>query len=289
MKKIIFIFIAIILVVFVALSIFGAGGEYAAEKLFYHAMKVNSKIVINPDVAPPALLATVENGLKRLISRYPKANITKTAHIALAEFYIAHKNYDKVIPLINNIMQAYANDTAILSTAQFLKGTVYEKQNNWPKALEEFTALRDKYPHTQLGMQIPIYIAVYYDTKGEDSRAKSAYSEARSFYEKMEKEYSGKNLGSVASIMLVRTYLGSRDYEKAGDVLVYALDKYSSDMTFGQFLPLIETIFIKRLGKPEKAVELYKSILEKTRSKRLKKILQKTINALGAKSKSVSI
>ncbi|MDP3791847.1 MAG: tetratricopeptide repeat protein [Candidatus Omnitrophota bacterium] len=283
MKKIILILISILVAIFVILSVFGMGGEYEAEKLFYRAMKVNSKITINPDVAPPALLLVVENNLNKLITKYPKANITKTANIALLEFYIAHKNYNKGMSLAGSMIQTYKEDLFILSVAQFLKGVIYEKQNDWSRALTEFITLRDKYPNTQLGVQIPLYIAKYYDTKGEDSKAMEAYGQAQSFYENMEKEYEGKNMGYIASAMLIQTFVSSRNYEKAGASIEYAIDKYYSQMALVQLLPLVENIIVTKLKNSEKAVDIYNNILAKSKDEKLKKVLQKRIDELTGK------
>lgn len=283
MKKTILILISILVAVFIVLSVFGIGGEYEAEKLFYRAMKVNSKIIANPDVAPPALLVSVENNFKKLIKKYPKANITKTGNIALLEFYISHKNFDKAMPLTDSIIQIYKEDPIVSSTAQFLKGVIYEKQNNWPRAIEEFNRLRDEYTYTQLGIQIPLYIAKYYDTKGNDYEAKRAYEQAQSFYEKMEKDYEGKNIGYVAATMLIQTFLSTRNYEKAGETLEYTLDKYISDISLGQLIPLVEMILVEKLNEPKRAAAVYEKIKERVRSQKLKKVLQKRIDELSKK------
>lgn len=289
MKKTIFILISILAAVFIVLSIFGIGGEYGSEKLFYRAMKTNSKIVMNPDVAPPALLAEVENNLKLLVSKYPNADITKTGYIALAEFYVAHKEYDKAIALTDTIMSTYKDHPVIMSTAQFMKGVIYEKQNNWPGALAEFIKLRNEYSHTQLGMQIPIYIAKYYDMKGNESEARKAYEDAQSFYGNMAKEYSGKNLGYIASTMLAQVFLSSREYEKAGEELESIFNEYSSDMSFAQLIPLAEIVFTEKLKEPKRLAVIYKNIKEKSHDKKLKQFLQKRIDSIESKSSNVNI
>jgi tetratricopeptide (TPR) repeat protein len=280
MKRAILILILILAVIFVVLSVLGSGGEYAAEKLFYRAMKANTKVVVNPDVAPPPLLARVEGDLKKLIAKYPTAHITKIANIALVEFYTAHKNYDKALDAISGIMKTYKSDDVIMSTVHFMKGVIYEKRNNWPKALAEFQMLHDKYPYSQLGVQMPIYIAKYYDSKGQDAEARSAYSEARSFYGKIEKDHTGKNLGFIASTLLLQTYINTRNYEEAGRILEETMNTYMGQPVVLQLLPQVENIFVTKLNNPQKAVEIYKSINEKIGDGKLRKALQKRIDEL---------
>lgn len=287
MKRTILILIAMLIAVGITLSILGSGGEYGAEKLFYRAMKVNSKIIMNPEVAPPRLLARVENDLKKLTTKYPATIMARTGNIALVEFYIMHKDYDKAGSVVAGIMKDYKDDNVILSTAQFLKGVIYEKRNEWPDALREFNALRDKYPTSQLGVQIPLYIAKYYETKGKEAEAKEAYSDAQLFYGKMEEEYRGKNLGYIASFMLIRAYLGSRDYVRAGDTLKYALDTYPSSVSYNQLLPLVNTIFVEKLNSPKKAAEIYRKVRDKLPARsRLKKTLDTVIKKTESEGES---
>ncbi|MDD5136119.1 MAG: tetratricopeptide repeat protein, partial [Candidatus Omnitrophica bacterium] len=230
--------------------------------------------------APPAQLAIVERDLKTVLSKYPDTNIARLAHIALLEFYITNKKFKEAIDLANTTAKTYSEDRDILSTIQFLKGTIYEKEERWDKALEEFKVLEEKYPNTKLGMQIPIYIGKYYESKGLDREAKGAYQDAAAFYTKMEKEYSGKMLGYTASILLIQTYLSLNDYESAGRLLEKTLHKYVSGMSFGQLLPQVDNIYVKNLNKPEKAIEIYNYMISQTKSSRIKKFLNKKIEAL---------
>lgn len=283
MKKIILALIAILIVIFAVLSVLSPDKEYAAEKLFYCAMKTNSKIAANPDVAPPALLASVESDLKRLIVKYPESNVAKPANWALAEFYLIHKDYGKALSAAEDILEKYKDDAATASAAQFLKGVVYEREGEWPKALVEFKTLQDKYTVTQLGLQAPLYIANYYNAKGEEAKAEDAYARARSFYEKMEREYTGKNIGYAASMLMIQTCLNSGDYERAGQAIESTLGKYPAPVTFRQLLPHVDPVFIEKLGQPERAIAIYRSITEKTKDEGAIKALQEKIDSLESK------
>src|SRR3989338_8653176 len=117
MKKTILILAVILVVIYLALSLLGTGGEYPAERLLYRAMKTHSKIADNPDVAPPWLIASVQGDLKKLIAKYPKAFAAKNAYIKLTEFYIFTKEYDEAFRTIDDIMNKYADDQMIMSMA----------------------------------------------------------------------------------------------------------------------------------------------------------------------------
>jgi len=282
MRKTIITLILILVAVYAVLSVLSLGDEYRAESLFYRAMKANEKIVINPDVAPPKLCAAVENNLRKILEGYPETTTAKSAHIALAEFYLYRKKYDKALSTLGEIIEAEGQDLRMLSKAHFYKGVVHEKQDEWDKALKEYTILRDAYTDTGIGLQMPLYIGRYYAEKGEKPEAAEAYEEAARYYEKLETENRGEMLGYAASTLLRQTYIILWKYEEAGRVVEETIDNYPSEQTYVQQLPSVELIFVKALKRPEKAVEIYKKIIEKTKNERLIKQLQKRIGQLEA-------
>ncbi len=283
MKKTIIILVAILIALYAGLAILGRGGEYAAEKLFYRAMKINSKIAANPDVAPPALVGSVENNLQKLLKKYPASNAAKSASMALAEFYMGNKQYDKALRQADAMLGKYTKDMVVASAAQFLKGIIYEKQNQWNRALKEFATLRDKYSNTQLGMQAPLYIANYYKSKGNEAEANQAYNDAAIFYEKFVKDDKGKPRGYIASTLLLQAYLNLEKYEEAGRLAEDTIKNYLSPVALNQFLPAVDFIYLQKLNKPDKAVEIYKFVKSKARDERLVNLIDKKIKAIEAK------
>jgi tetratricopeptide (TPR) repeat protein len=285
MKQIVIVLIAVLIAVYVALSVLGSNSEYAAERLFYRAVKTNSRLAINPDVAPPAMLKAVENDLNRILKRFSGTNTAMAAHVALAEFYLSHKKYDQALAAINNCMGLYKHDVNILSRMQFLKGMAYEKQDRWDKALREYILLRDKYSTTSLGMQIPLYIGRYYLIKEMDGDAGDAYNKAIVFYKELEKKNRNNINGYAAANLLLRVYMDRRQYEKAGKTVQDIINNYPLMLSFRDQLPNIEIIYVKLLNRPEKAVEIFKSIQDKVKDPKIKEFLQKRMD-LFVKSKA---
>ena len=280
MKKIIWIMVLVLAVVYAVLAVLGAGGEYAAEKLLYRAAKMNAKIVANPDVVPPKLIDSIESDIKELLRRYPDTEAAGIANIKLAEFYMAYKKYDQALAHADNIIKKYGKNTGMLSMAYFLKGAAYEKQDKWQSALKEYHVVRDNYTNTQLGMQIPIHIANYYSLKGRETHAQEAYGEAARFYENIERENSQKALGYMASLLLIQTHIKSGNFESAAKVVEETLDKYYSRMALAQLLPLVENVIVTKLKNTEKAVEIYKTILAKSKDEKFNKALRTRLEAL---------
>lgn len=284
MKKIIFLLPGILIAVFLLFFIFGKSDEYTAEKLFYRAMKVREKIVTNPDVALPAMFQSVEGSLREILKKYPKTATAKAAGLALAENFVAAKKYDKAINELNIVIGVKDQPVTLLTSAYFMKGTVYEKMGQWENALKQYEILREKYPKTSTGMRIPLYIGSYYSKKGKEAEAKKAYRDAAGFYEKLEKDNRGKLVGYAAASLLMQAYLNLEEFELAGKVAEDAMTNYPYDESYMQHLPYIELIYVSTLKNPQKALEIYKNIREKTKNKKLLNLLNIRIKKLSGQN-----
>jgi len=284
MKKTILILAIILLAVPLLLAIFTSNNEYAAERLFYKASRVYNKIKANPDVAPPLMLGTIEKNLKTIIEKHPETETAKSVHIVLAEFYTTYKRYDEAIRALDRAISTYdEKDALLLSNAYFLKGVTYERQGRWGKALGEFAVLKDSFSGTPLGLQIPLYIAEHYAKGGRTAEAEREFGKAASFYEKLREEKKGTMLGYTSSDLLAQVYATLKRYEELGRVLEDIIIDYPGPATFGKQLPFLESIFVKKLNRPEKAIEIYNHILEKTQDEELKGFLLGRIEDLEAK------
>ena len=280
MKKIAFILILILFIIYITLSVISSNAEYMAEKLFYKALKINSKIMANPDVVPPGMVASVENNLLKILEKYPKTETGKVTHMALAEFYVANGEYDKALKEIYSVIAMFQGKPIVLSKALSLKGNIFERQGNWNEALKVYKKLRNEYPNTTFGIQIPIYIGNYYKRSDQDTESQAAYSEAVIFYKSLERVNQRKEVGFVAMQLLIQCYMNLDRYEEAGDAMVYAIDEYPNEMTYAQQVSNIENVFIVKLGDKSRAMEAYNKIKEGTKNERLKSAIDEKVSTL---------
>ena len=119
MKKTLALLILILVAVFAVLSIFARDEEYSAEKLFYRAMKTSREIAVNPEVVPPAMLASLEKDFWAIVNKYPHTKSAKGARIALAEFYISYKRYDEALAMLDTILNIEDEEASVLSRSSW--------------------------------------------------------------------------------------------------------------------------------------------------------------------------
>ena len=280
MKKIIFGFLACLVIVYLGLSLICYDKEYQAEKIYYNAARSLRAVQANPEVVTTAMLEPAVRGLSRVISKYPDTNMSKIAYINLAELYLTDKKYDKVTETVDTFIKAYPDAGAMLARAYFLKGAALEKQGKWTEALSEYNLIKEKYVNTPIGLQIPVYIAQYYEKNKSPEKAQKAYEEAIVFYEKVETDNKGQILGYAATNILFEVYMKLARYEDAGRVVESTIKNYSSLVATTQYLPYVDEVFVKILKRPDKAIEIYQYIIANTNVDRLKEMLEKKVDQL---------
>lgn len=262
MKKalLIFIPISVLLIVCAVFFIRGSNVEYKAKKLLYRAVKAGN-----------------EEKIKEVMEKYPNTAVAKTAHLALGEFYLNNNKYDEALKIANDLINKYQGDRAMLSQARFLKGNVYESQGQWDKAMAEYNKLRDNYTDTPIGIRVPIYIGDHFKGIGRFEESVKAYSEATNYYENLEDKNRGNALGYAAAVCLIDSYINLNNYEIAGKYLEDTVKNYPSDTTYMELLPKVEAIYVKKLQKPEKAIEIYENMKNQAKDAKLKDFLERKI------------
>lgn len=282
MKNTIIAFIIILIAIFVILTFLTPDEEYKAEKMLYRASKAYSKVKINPDVAPPKLIASVENELRTIVNKYSDTNAAMAAHMALSEIYMSNKRYKEALLVLDEIIEKYnkEEDLALLSKARFLKGLAYKELDRWDLALKEFAILKDECVNTPLGLQAPMYVARYYVEQGKATEADAEFSNAVGFYDKLRTEKKGTLLAYSASNLLVQAYIYLKRYEEAGQVVEDCIVEYPATLTFMQQIPLVESIYLTELKDPNKVMEIFNFILKNTDDEKIKTFVQSRIDTL---------
>jgi outer membrane protein assembly factor BamD (BamD/ComL family) len=282
MKKKIIIMIVVLIGIYFIFKVFNMNAEYFPEKLYFQALKAEEQIAANPDAATRKMLDRVELKLTRILQLFPNSEVARKADVRLGEFYIRAKRYGLAIAHLDKVIQKLERDRERLAMAYYLKGAACEKEDRWTDALRQYRVVRDNYSDTQIGLQMPLHIWSYYTVNGRTEEARQAYDDAIKFYKRIESENSDKPLGFMASLFLIRIYGMADDSDAAIAAIEEHINKYYSPATIGRIVPLIETVVVNRFKNPAKAVEIYTSILEKTKDPKLTALLEKKIKELSA-------
>lgn len=277
MKKIAFGLIIILIAVFIILEAAGRGSEYYAEKMLNAALQNYTKLMQNPDVVPSYMLQGTIMKLREVINKYPKSATARRAFLSALDLMLFNKKYDEAMSTADEILKLYPDEYPMETKAFLAKAGIFEVRNQWNKSLTELNTIKRKYPYTQVGLQIPIYIAVHYKLKGDMAATKKAYDDAAAYYKTIREKNPKTRLGYMSSSLLTQCYINLARLEDAGKLVENILVEYASPIAYAQQLPLIEYIYVRNLKMNKKAIEILESVKEKVNNPNFKKLIEAKI------------
>ncbi len=281
MKNIILALVVVIALTGAVFWFFGRDDAYRAEKILYRTNKTYDKILLNPDATPPSMVQKTVSDLERVVEEHPETEAARLARMKLVEIYMTSKKYAAALLLFDDIVAAEETKSRERATrALYMKGIAYEKMGNWVMALNVFEKLREEFPDTMIGLQVPLYIANHYRLNQETAKAQEAFGEAEEFYNNTYEANEGTTRGFIALSMLLELYGKFRLYEKAGETIKRIIVAYPMDTAYAHVLPFIDTIYMKRLNEPNRALDMYEIIGEKTGDEKLKRFIHGKISEL---------
>ena len=281
MKKVVSLFCLILIAVGVVLTVLGSKSLYIAEERFWKAEALAQKIVANPETTPPYLFEKARQRFEGIINDYPlNAALVKGASLATAGLLIHEKKYDEARDLLLKIRKKYPTDEMLGSKSQFLLGFAREKAGDWKGALKEYQVLRDQYPQTRLGLEIPLYIARY-ESRQDSDKGATTYEAAAQYYRGLVQSNPLTNpLKFLGMNFLLRGYEEQKKWDKSLDILEEIILTYPKLLR--SYVPRIEA-YSRKIKQPGKAMSIYESFLKAHPDHKDAMILKKRIERLKSK------
>lgn len=263
MKKAFSLFIILLIVVYGVLSYLGAksgaANTYGIERRFWKAKALSQKIVVNADSTPPALFEKSRKRFEEIIKEYPDHHtLIKESNLSIAGLLIYEKKYQEVRNFLNKVREEYPKDKSFGARSQFLLGFSYEREGNWEGALKEYRVLRDRYPESQVGLEIPLYIARH-DLKTDTKKGSESYEAAAGYYHQLIRDNPKTPLQFLAFHYLLGGYEEQKKWDEALKVLQDLVMTYPK-MSRNYVLRI--DAYGLRLKQPEKAIAIYESLIQ---------------------------
>ncbi|MBI4436467.1 MAG: tetratricopeptide repeat protein [Candidatus Omnitrophica bacterium] len=263
MKKALSVYLILLLLVYGGLRYLGSKdaskNTYATETRFWKAKALSQKIVVNPESTPPPLFEKSRKRFEGIIKDYPgNPTLIKESNLSIAGLLIFEKKYQEGRNFLTKIRKDFPDDKAFNARSQFLVGFSYEKEGHWEAALKEYRLLRDRYPESQLGLEIPLYIARH-DLKTDSKKGSESYEAAADYYRRLIQEHPKKPLQFLAMSYLLGGYEEQKKWEKALEVLKEIILTYPRMSRM--YFPRIDAYSL-RLKQPEKGIAIYESFIQ---------------------------
>ena len=253
---------SVLIIVSVFASLAGCGqDQYSIEREYWFSKKKAEKIFKNPHASPPKQLEKAVEALNNFIQKNPENALISSAEFNIARLYIVKGRYDDAREVLKNILEKNKESILVSAEARFLMGNSYQIEANWNMALKQYKRIVRDYPATQLGMEMPIYIAQYYKVKSLPDKMIAAYREAAAHYMNLAREYPDSVLSLTSERLASQCYITLREWTSAISVLNGMIEKYGGKVSLDEALMLMALIYDRELQDKVKTKEVLEKLV----------------------------
>ena|SRR3989338_6424252 len=279
MKKTLVIFAGILVGIFVVLTLINAKDEYAVEQIIWKTNQQFSVAAKTPETVPDKVFKDIAAQYSAVIENFPNSKLLPRVYILLGQVYVTQKQYDVAREKFSEVLKKYPGNSILCAEALSETGKTYETQNNWSGALENYQQIIRDYPLTDIGLSASLYIATWYRTHNEISRAQEAYRNAIAYYKSLATQHANAEAGVKALRLLTNCYLDLRRWAEAVDVMGRILLEYPYSPAAPMTIKAINNISITQLKDSGKAISIYSDFIAKNPEHPFNKTLKDMIIA----------
>ena len=160
-------------------------GTYVAEKMYYSAsyqLRQLEQREEKKESIPDEEINNLVFKFKEIILRYPYWDHIPGAYINLANLYLLKEDYESARKQYAAICAKFPNKAGFCAAVLTKTARTYELQGQWAEAEKAYKEILDKYPYTQDGLVVPVYLARQYRAKGDKEQERIFLEKGLSLY-----------------------------------------------------------------------------------------------------------
>ena len=182
--------------------------------------------------------------------------------VYIGEFKTVKEMFDAARDQFNKIIEKYAENDNIVAEAVFHIGYSYENEDKWKEALAQYKKIMNQYPITGKGLDIPLYIAKYYEENHEPENMIAAYKEAVAYYDSLSLKNPSTKLGFSSKNLKAQCYIELKDWESAIGVFDEMIESYKGKEDLGVAMIRKALIYRRGLNDIAKAKETLQQLIK---------------------------
>ena len=206
--------------------------------------------------------STARSYYLKVVESYPDDIASATAALALAEAEMARGEHETARSRLEDVVERFAEDEAVRSTAIGHLAFSYESQGLWDSALAQLNALAREHPTTLYGLTALQHVAEHYEELGEDDAARVALDRAADHYERVIRDDSSTPAELAARSYLINTRLKQERWEDAARVMVETAERFPNTQSSPNTMLQAADIYESRLADPEAAAKVLRSVVD---------------------------
>lgn len=270
-----------------SLALVGCGQDrYSIEREHWKIQREAKKIFKNPHASPPNELERVVNLLDGFAKKHPNISLSLDAEFTISRLYMAKKEYKKARQQLGMIIEKYSKIDDICAESMFLIGNSYEMEDKWSSALAEYKKIMEKYPLSQRGFSVPVYIAVHYQVQYEPDKMVAAYREAINHYASLIAKHPGTPIEYNANTLIANSYIAIKDWQNALVEIDKIIANFKGRVNVEWFVLEKAGIYYKELRDYAKAKETLEHFISEYPGSSLIKTAKKLLKELGKKDEA---
>ena len=158
-----------------------------------------------------------------------------------------------------------------------------EEEGRAAQAISAYQEILERYPLSNIGLDIPLYIVDYYRRIGENRKAEMAVKNAIIFYQKMAEssEFSNENLKILRK--LATAYVFDEDWVSALKALERLFLEFGEELgpkALDGVIKSINSIAVMQLKDYDRAIDIYQKFVQKSPEEALTPKVKEIIRAL---------
>lgn len=295
MKKIVFIYMAILVGIFTGFSWVDRKSDYVIERSLWNIHQQYMRVIRTPETVPEQTFEELIGRYEDLLVKFPHTSLTQYIHLEIAQVYVLKKDYLKARERFSTLKATYPDNEEFLADVTARIAKTYELAGDWAQAYGIYQSVIQEYPATTKGLGLPLYIASYYKNKKDLQSMLEAYSQASGHFQELASQNTGLKLGFDALHALASTYIEQARWQEAihtlEDILrQHASAQYMTPQRIDTVIKTINIIAAFHLDNYDVAIDIYNKFLDQFPQNKFSGYIQKHIDAFNQlKQKGVRV
>lgn len=284
MKKTFAIFGSIIIFLFIFLSIVD-NSDYGLEKRLFRVQKQFNQAARDPRAVPDQKFDHIVEQYRKLIEKYPHSKEVPKIYMQMGMTYLLKQDIGKARTTFQEIINKFPENEEICTVALLNIGNTFESEKKEKEAIDIYEGILSKYPLTEVGLNMPLYMANYYLKVDQKEKSNEMIRRAVLFYKKISKENPQTLQEFNALRLLVTAYYAQENWREAvntlGKILLdYGNKKYLTPQRANLIIKSINTVSITKVQDYHLPRDIYQKFMSQYPEHPLSKVLADMLNAL---------
>jgi|GEM_PF-3713163 len=235
---------------------------YEAEKAFWEADQLGRSLAAaHPDGLEEKQYLELIRAFGQVVEVAPAETLAAEAQFRIAQMYITIGNLESAHTTLNSIFKEFQEDKEIAARAAFSNGKLYQANGEIEPAMRQYQAIMQNCPLTSIGLEMPIYIILYYQQQGDQDRTRSASSQARKHYQNLMNAYAGTSVAKKVRPYLLRVFELENAWADMLDFWTAEIKKQINRTDIIEANLGKASVLATRLDQPAEAKEIYESLI----------------------------